>query len=58
MKKEIEPTMIITPEPRPIPKTGHVGYVKVIKKHYEVPELKPRLFDVDLREIQTGAAPL
>ena len=38
---------VITPDDYPLPKEGHIGYVKVESKHYEGPELKPRWFDVD-----------
>lgn len=44
---------IITPEPRPVPKTGHIGYVKVESYDYEGSELKPRLFDMDLQDWDT-----
>ena len=42
----------ITPEPIPVQKTGHIGYVKVESYDYERSELKPRLFDVDSHEWQ------
>lgn len=43
---------IITPESRPVPKAGHIGYVNVGSYDYEGSELKPRLSDIDSHEWQ------
>ena len=48
-----EPSQIITPDDYPLPKEGTVGYVKVEKRNYERPELKPRLFKVDDYRFET-----
>lgn len=53
MEQNFESTKVITPVQSSVPKTGHIGFVKVESYDYEGSGLKPRLFDVDLREWET-----
>lgn len=53
VNEAFRPKCVIPPRTMPIPKEGTVGYVKVEKRNYEGPELKPRLFKVDDYRFET-----
>ena len=43
-----EPSQIITPDDYPLPKEGHIGYVKFENPNDYVGETEPRWFDDEL----------
>ena len=46
------PKCVITPDDYPLPKEGHIGYVKFENPNDYVGETEPRWFDVDEYEFE------
>lgn len=52
MEQVFEPSRVISPDAMPIPKEGHIGYVK-FENPYDYATLNPRFFEVDSYEVET-----
>ena len=53
MTETFEPTTIISPGDYPMPKEGHIGYVKFENPYEYIGLCKPRFFDVDEHAFET-----